>query len=118
MDPKTLTRAVAFVLLAATLLACAVEAARLGRNSESPVPSPEPKADPLAAEFARCKALGPEAANDVTCKGVWSRNRERFFAPTTGQPNSTKPETSPKIHVDRVPSFPLPNAGTRESNER
>ena len=118
MDVKTLTRTVSFVLLAATLLACAVEVAHLRRNSESPAPSPELKADPLAAELARCKALGTEATNDAACKTAWSKNRERFFAPPNGRTNSTWPEAPPKAHTDRVPSLPLPDAGTTESKGR
>jgi conjugative transfer region protein TrbK len=118
MDPKTLSRTVAILLLAATLLACAVEVAHLRRTSESPAPSPEVKADPLAAELARCKALGTAAANDMACKAAWSKNRERFFAPPNGRPNSTWPDAPPKAHTDRVPSRPLPDAGTTESNGR
>jgi hypothetical protein len=79
--------------------------------------------DPLAAELARCKALGAEAANDDACNRAWAKNRERFFtpgAPYQGRPvdpfpatpDSPPPNPPPKIHLDRAPSAAPPHAGS------
>jgi conjugative transfer region protein TrbK len=119
MDPKIIARAAAVFLLAGSVLACAVEVARL-----DPTPSlsaMDGNIDPLAAELARCKALGAEAANDDACKRAWAKSRERFFAPGTpyqgrpvdpfpATPDSPQPLPPPKIHLDRAPSDPQPNA--------
>jgi len=37
-------------------------------------------ADPLAAELARCRKLGLEAAGNPTCEEAWAQNRTRFFS--------------------------------------
>jgi conjugative transfer region protein TrbK len=36
--------------------------------------------DPLAAELARCRAIGMAALDDAVCKAAWAENRRRFFA--------------------------------------
>jgi conjugative transfer region protein TrbK len=120
MDPKLIARVGAVILFAGSVLACAVEVARL-----EPIPAVSAKdgnIDPLAAELARCKTLGAEAANDGACKRAWAKNRERFFAPGApyqgrpvdpfpATPDSPRPLPPPKIHLDRAPSDPQPNAG-------
>ena len=74
-------RIAAVVLLTGTIVACAVEVARLGRASDPQPSSMREISDPMAVELARCKALGPEAANDQACKSAWGKSRERFLAP-------------------------------------
>jgi conjugative transfer region protein TrbK len=126
MDPKIIARAGAIILLAGTLLACAVEVARLDRGSTPSVSAMDGNIDPLAAELARCKALGADAANDDACKRAWAKNRERFFAPGApyqgrpvdpfpATPDSPQPLPPPKIHLDRAPSAAPPNAGSTPS---
>jgi conjugative transfer region protein TrbK len=121
MDPRIIARTVAVVLLAGSELACAVEVARL--NPTPSVSAMEGNIDPLAAELARCKALGAEATNDDACKQAWAKNRERFFAPGapyqgrpvdpfSATPDSSLPKPPPKIHLDRAPSATQPNAGS------
>jgi conjugative transfer region protein TrbK len=83
MDPKIIARAAAVILLAGTVLACAVELARLDRTSESSAPELDDNRDLLAGELARCKVLGDDAAHDVACKAAWAQNRARFLAPAT-----------------------------------
>jgi conjugative transfer region protein TrbK len=124
MDPKIIARAGAIILLAGTLLACAVEVARLDHGAAPSLSAMDANIDPLAAELARCKALGAEAANDdAACKRAWARNRERFFAPGApyqGRPVDPFPVTPdwpqplppPKLHLDRAPSAAPPNAGS------
>ena len=82
MDPKIIARAAAVILLAAAVLACALELARQGRTLESSLSAADDKMDRLANELARCRALGAEAAHDPACKGVWAQNRARFLAPS------------------------------------
>ncbi|MHC2338204.1 MULTISPECIES: putative entry exclusion protein TrbK-alt [unclassified Bradyrhizobium] len=35
--------------------------------------------DDLSAELRRCRALGPQDAEDPHCQAVWEENRARFF---------------------------------------
>ena len=37
--------------------------------------------DPLAAEFARCQALGEAGAHDPQCLAAWAESRRRFLMP-------------------------------------
>jgi conjugative transfer region protein TrbK len=39
---------------------------------------PSPAAAALDAELAHCQAIGPEAADDATCKGFREANRRRY----------------------------------------
>lgn len=48
--------------------------------------------DPLAAEFARCQALGEAGAHDAGCLAAWAENRRRF------------------LMLDRRPMAPVPPA--------
>ena len=121
MDPKIIARAAAVILLAGAVLACAVEVARL-----DPTPclsAMDRNIDRLAAELARCKALGAAAANDDACKRAWAKNRERFFAPGApyqgrpvdpfpATPDSPLPKPPPKIDLERAPSAAPPDAGS------
>jgi conjugative transfer region protein TrbK len=121
MDPKIIARAAAVILLAGTVLACAVELARQDRTSESSVPAADDKMDALAGELARCKALGAEAAHDAACNSAWARNRARFLAPRAPYQDRSiqlfpaTPDVSqavPKIHLDRAPSTPQSDGST------
>jgi conjugative transfer region protein TrbK len=74
-----LGRAIAYVVLAVALLAAAVtlnDAKFPAGNAGKPELSAA-KND-LAAELARCKAIGLEAA-DAACKAAWEASRNRFF---------------------------------------
>jgi conjugative transfer region protein TrbK len=81
MDPTIIARAAAIVLLAGTVLACAVELARQDLTSASSLPAVDDKMDRLVGELARCKALGDDAAHDAACKAAWAQHRARFLAP-------------------------------------
>src|SRR5262249_22175643 len=127
MDPKIIARAAAVILLAAAVLACALELARQDRTSESSVPAADDKMDALAGELARCKALGREAEHDAACKAVWAQNRARFLAPSApyqGRPIELFPATPdvpraiPKIDLDRAPSTPQSDGSTPGSEGR
>ncbi len=112
MDPKIIARAAAVILLAGTVLACAVELARQDHISDS-IPATDDRMDPIAGELARCKALGAEAAHDAACKAAWAKNRARFLAPAAPHQDRSiqlfhatpdVPKGIPKIHLDRAPS--------------
>ena len=120
MDPKIIARAAAVILLAAAVLACALELARQGRTPEPSTTTLEHNMD-LADELARCKALGREAEHDAACKAVWAQNRARFLAPSASYQDRSiqlfpaTPDVSqavPKIHLDRAPSTPQSDGGT------
>jgi len=121
MDPKIIARAAAVILLAAAVLACALELARQGRTLESSLSAADDKMDRLANELARCRALGAEAAHDPACKGVWAQNRARFLAPSAPHQDRSiqlfpttpdVPKGIPKIHLDRAPSTPQSDGST------
>jgi conjugative transfer region protein TrbK len=121
MDPKIIAPAAAVILLAGTVLACAIELARLDRTSESSAPVAHGKMDLLAGELARCKTLGAEAVHGAACKVAWAQNRARFLAPATPRQDRSielfaatpdAPRASPKIHPDCAPSAPQPDGST------
>jgi conjugative transfer region protein TrbK len=80
MDIKILSRGLAYVALAAALLAAAIAL----NNRQYPTTAAsktEPSTTPgaLDAELAHCKAIGAKAANDAVCEAIWEANRKRFF---------------------------------------
>jgi conjugative transfer region protein TrbK len=91
MNIKALSRAAAFIALAGALLAAATTLS----SRKNPLPEAAKAelaataAGALDAELARCRAIGPEAANDAVCKAVWEDNRKRFFE--FGKPRQDKP---------------------------
>jgi conjugative transfer region protein TrbK len=119
MDPKIIARAAAVILLAGTVLACAVELARLDRTSESSAPGVDNNRDLLAGELARCKALGAEAAHDAACKAAWAQNRARFLAPRAPYQDRSielfpaTPDVPKAVSkIDRAPSTPQSDVST------
>lgn len=107
MDPKSGMRIAAVIVLAGAMLACAIDVARLHREPAPSTSSTDNQGNPSAAELARCKALGSEAANDASCKAAWAKSRERFFAPA--QPYQGRP-------IDPLPGAPgQPAAAPSES---
>ena len=114
MDPKIIARAAAVILLAAAVLACALELTRH-------LPAAHDNIDLLADELARCRALGAEAAHDAACKAVWVQNRARFLAPSPPHQDRSiellaatpdVPKGIPKIHLDGAPSTPQSDVST------
>jgi conjugative transfer region protein TrbK len=126
MDPKIIARAAAVILLAAAVLACALELARQSRTPEPSTTTLENNMD-LADELSRCKALGAEAAHDAACKAVWAQNRARFLAPSAPyQDRSIQlfpatpdvPRAIPKIDLDRAPSTPQSDGSTPSTGSK
>ena len=121
MDPRLIIRAIAVALLAGSAFACAIDVDRLGSDPEPSSTSINDTTDPLAAELARCNALGAGAANDAACQAAWAKNRQHFFATDSTQRQHqhdlfpTLPSDSPakapaKSELDRVPSATPPTA--------
>ncbi|MDH6260801.1 putative entry exclusion protein TrbK-alt [Bradyrhizobium sp. BR13661] len=79
MDRSDFWRAVAMVALMAVFMAT------LSFIHRRPAPQPMsetpvvPAPNDLSAELRRCRALGPEDAEDPHCRAVWEENRARFF---------------------------------------
>ena len=88
MDPKTIAKTAAVVLLVGAVLACALEWAQRDRTLKPSTTAADDNIDPLADELSRCKALGAEAANDAACKAAWAQNRARFLARSAPVPGS------------------------------
>ncbi len=74
-----LGRAVAYVALATALLAAGITL-NIGKYpaGEGSNPKLSTATSDVDAELARCKTIGPEAA-DAGCQAVWQANRNRFF---------------------------------------
>jgi conjugative transfer region protein TrbK len=126
MDPKILARTAAVILLAGTVLACAVELAQRDFTSQSSAPAADNRMDPLAGELARCKALGAEAVHDSVCNAAWAQNRARFLAPGTPYQDRSidlfpatpeAPKGIPNIYGNRAPSIPQSD-GSAQNRDR
>jgi conjugative transfer region protein TrbK len=79
LNLPAVARAAGCVLVAATIIAAAVQFHRQGAPRPLPTSSVASRPDPLAAAMARCQALGMAAENDAACQAVWAENRRRFF---------------------------------------
>jgi conjugative transfer region protein TrbK len=79
LNLPAVARAAGCVLVAATIIAAAVQFHRHGAPSPLPTSSVASRPDPLAAAMARCQSLGMAAENDAACQAAWSENRRRFF---------------------------------------
>jgi len=80
LDLPAIGRAAGCLLVAAAIIAAAVQFHRQGAPRPLPTSSVAPRPDPLAAAMARCQALGMAAENDAACQAAWAENRRRFFS--------------------------------------
>ncbi len=67
------------VLVAAAIIAAAVQFHRHGAPQPLPTSWVASRPDPLAAAMAHCQTLGMAAENDAACQAAWAENRRRFF---------------------------------------
>jgi conjugative transfer region protein TrbK len=72
-------RAAGYPLVAAAIVAAAVQFRHDDTGRPAPVSTPSSAGDPLAPELARCQAIGMAAKDDAACEAVWAENRRRFF---------------------------------------
>jgi conjugative transfer region protein TrbK len=79
LNVPAVVRGAGCVLVAAAIIAAAVQFHRHGASSALPTSSVASRPDPLAAAMARCQALGMAAENDAACQAAWAENRRRFF---------------------------------------
>ena len=99
LEIAALGRIAGFVLVAAAIIVTAV---RLDPRKAEPSPNvtlAAPAGDPLAAELARCQAIGMAAQNDAACVAAWAENRRRFFTyrpADDGAASTTPPPALPK----------------------
>ena len=82
-------RATGFALVAAAIVAAALHVQRGGAGERPALSRAAIRRDPLAAELARCQAIGLAAQTDAACEAAWAENRQRFF--TYGRPTSGAP---------------------------
>jgi len=89
-----------FGLVAAAIIATAVHFNSEKAEPASAAPRSATTVDPLAADLARCQALGIAALDDASCKAIWAENRRRFF---TYQSGGTKtPPMSPQASAPKI----------------
>ena len=90
-----MSRTAGFALVGAAIVATALHF-RDDRPTASSITAARP-ADPLAAELARCQALGMAAQNDATCTATWAENRRRFFTyrPASSADAGNHPDGAP-----------------------
>ena len=72
-------RAAGYVLVAAAIIAAAVQFHRNGAPPQLPTSAVASRPDPLAAAMAHCQTLGMAAENNASCQATWAENRRRFF---------------------------------------
>jgi conjugative transfer region protein TrbK len=131
---NSIARGIAYLVLAAVLLAAAI-AFNVGKYpNEVPADSdPSAVAVDLDAELARCKRIDPETV-DAACLVVWEANRHRFFRPgkssqdrVMGTPAATPDSTGgadlgygvpselpARLRKDNSPRLPVDSTGQRE----
>jgi conjugative transfer region protein TrbK len=94
MERSDILRAVAMVILMAVFMAALSYIHRQPAPrtiSDAPAVS---TSDDLSAELRRCRALGPQDAEDPHCQAVWEENRARFFGrPARPLPPQAAPAT-------------------------
>jgi conjugative transfer region protein TrbK len=129
MNIGVLVRGVAVMMLAGALLATAITLKSNSKYPEAEVRTTRPLAGPSGApesDFARCNAVGADAANDADCKAVWAEHRKRFFAsgaaredrpsdPLPATPNTTsmRVQASGATPRHRAPLTPAIEPGSR-----
>ena len=129
MNMRVLVRGVAVTMLAGALLATAITVKGNSKYPEAEVRTRRPSAVWSGApesDFARCNAIGADAANDGVCKAVWAEHRKRFFAsgaaredrpsdPLPSTPNTTSMwvQASGATPRHRAPLTPAIEAGSR-----
>ncbi|MBB4383545.1 putative entry exclusion protein TrbK-alt [Bradyrhizobium sp. SBR1B] len=105
MERSDILRAGAMIILFVIFLAALHAIHR--RPAERPV-SDAPSVstpDDLSAELRRCRALGPQDAEDPHCQAVWEENRARFF----GRPaRPLLPQAAPATPSTSVPKGEKP----------
>jgi conjugative transfer region protein TrbK len=79
LDLPAIGRAAGCVLVAAAIIAAAVQFHRHGAPPQLPTSAVASRPDLLAAALARCQTLGMAAENNVACQATWAENRRRFF---------------------------------------
>jgi conjugative transfer region protein TrbK len=93
-------RAAGYALVAAAIVAAAVQFRHEDPRRPAPVGPPSAAGDPLAPELARCQAIGMAAKDDAGCEAVWAENRRRFFtyrpAPSAESAPTAAAAISPK----------------------
>jgi len=93
LEIAALGRVAGFVLVAAAII---VTAFRLDPRKAEPAPNSMLSAlagDPLAAELARCQAIGMAAQSDSACASAWAESQRRFF--TYRPADDAAPKTTP-----------------------
>jgi conjugative transfer region protein TrbK len=90
-----MSRATGLALVGAAIVATALHF-HDERPTASSIAAARP-ADPLAAQLARCQALGMAAQNDAACAAAWTENRRRFFTyrPTSSPDAANHPDGAP-----------------------
>jgi conjugative transfer region protein TrbK len=79
LNVPAIGRAAGCLLVAAAIIAAAVQFQRQGPPHTLPTSSVASGPDPLAAAMARCQTLGMAAENNAACQAAWAENRRRFF---------------------------------------
>jgi conjugative transfer region protein TrbK len=79
LNVPAIGRAAGCLLVAAAIVAAAVQFHHQRPPHALPTSSLTSRPDPLAAAMARCQMLGMAAENDAACQSAWAENRRRFF---------------------------------------
>lgn len=74
-----IARAAGCAAVAAAIGTTALHVQHNGTRGSALVTAPSLLSDPLAAELARCQAIGVAAQDNPACDSTWAANRRRFI---------------------------------------
>ena len=103
MDRSDVFFAAAIVVLMALFMATLSAINRRPDEPSEPDPQSMSNPDDLSAELRRCRALGPQDADEAHCEVVWGERRRRFFGgPARPLPPTEKGSAAPATSNDTV----------------
>jgi conjugative transfer region protein TrbK len=79
LNMPAIGRVAGFALVAAAIVATAVQFRHGVGGGPIAAGSVAPAVDPLAAALTHCQAMGAAAQGDGPCEAAWAENRRRFF---------------------------------------
>ncbi len=74
-----IARGAGYIAVAALIVGVGIHIRHEDTRKAVSLRAPATTTDPLAAELARCRAIGMAAKDEAACEGAWAENRRRFF---------------------------------------
>ena len=74
-----IARVAGYIAVAAMIVGVGIHLQHEDTRNAVSLRVPATTTDALAAELARCQAIGMAAKDDAACEAAWGENRRRFF---------------------------------------